>query len=310
MRIGETHKWTGPAPPELGGEKTSSALTYLLGNAVPNHIEQARWLLEHGADASGVNFYSRRPVIKDAVFAGREDVTELLVRHGARWPELSEDEEFLAATLAGDLATMRELAQRHPEFFNHRQGMFAAIRLHRTDIAAALLDLGMSPDVGDEKNFRALHYTTHCGADQIARLLIARGAQIDPFEQVHDATPLTHAIYQRRPEMIRLLAPYSRHFRGLCLAGATDRLRELLAAEPALVNREDRPGQPALFCLPDNDEKAVEIAELLLSFGADPSFRNPLGQTPAEVARRMDLAGRARPDTPKQRNFSLRLINT
>lgn len=31
------------------------------------------------------------------------------------------------------------------------------------------------------------------------------------------------------------------------------------------------------------------MAELLLAFGADPSFRNPLGQTPAEAARRRGL---------------------
>ena len=89
--------------------------------------------------------------------------------------------------------------------------------------------------------------------------------------------------------MIKLLSPYSRNFRGLCSAGAVDRLRQLLTEEPDRANREDRPGEPALFCLPGEDERAVEISELLLSFGADPTFRNPLGQTPAEVARRRGL---------------------
>jgi ankyrin repeat protein len=86
-----------------------------------------------------------------------------------------------------------------------------------------------------------------------------------------------------------LLANHSRDVRALCRAGAVDRLRQLLTEEPDRANREDRPGEPALFCLPDDEEKAVEICELLLSFGADPTFRNPLGQTPAEVARRRGL---------------------
>jgi ankyrin repeat protein len=286
---GETHKWTGPAPNTLGGEEISSALAYLLGNAVPNHIQRTRWLLEHGADARGINFYSREPVIKHAVLTGHEDVAELLIRHGAMRPPLCEDERFLAATLAGDLAAMRQLAQRHQEFLKHHEAMFAVIRLQRADLAEALLDLGMSVDLGDDKNFRALHYTTHCGAAEIARLLIARGAEIDPFELRYGGTPLTHAIYHERADMMELLVPYSRNFRGLCFAGAIDRLHELLAEEPNRANREDRPGEPALFCLPNDEEKAVEVAELLLSSGADPTFRNPLGQTPAQVARRRGL---------------------
>jgi ankyrin repeat protein len=286
---GETHKWTGPAPNALGGERIPSALAYLLGNAVHHHIQRTRWLLEHGADARGINFYSREPVIKHAVLVGRDDVAELLARHGATRPQLSEQEKFIAAPVAGDLAAMRQLALRHPEFLKHHEAMFGAIRLHRADIAEALLDLGMSADVGDEKNFRALHYTTHCGAAEIARLLIARGAEIDPFELRYGGTPLMHAIYHDRADMVELLVPYSRNFRGLCFAGAVNRVHELVAEEPDRANREDRPGEPALFCLPDDEEKAVELAELLLSFGANPNFHNPLGQTPAQVARRRGL---------------------
>src|SRR5262249_28693287 len=143
------------------------------------------WLLEHGANANAINTYSGGLVIKDAVFAGREDIVDVLLRHGARPPELSEEERFLGAAEAADFATMRQLASSHPEFLKIHQVMFAAIRHGRADVAEALLDLGMSPDVRDEKNFTALHYTTHCGALEIARLLIARGAEIDPFEERH-----------------------------------------------------------------------------------------------------------------------------
>lgn len=80
---GETAKWSGPAPAELGGEKCPSALDYLLGNAVPDHFERARWLLEHGADPRGVNFYSREPHLQRALQAGRDDIVQLLEARGS-----------------------------------------------------------------------------------------------------------------------------------------------------------------------------------------------------------------------------------
>jgi uncharacterized protein len=283
-KLGRTAQWREPVPELIG-----PPLDYLLGNAVPRHPKRIAWLLAHGADARAVNAFSKQPVIKHAALAGRQEIVELLVNHGASMPQLSEEEAFLAAATRGDLSAMRQLADGHPEDLRKTDAMFEAIRQNRADVAELLLDLGMSPDIGDDHGFSALHYTTHCGAAEVARLLIARGAEIDPFETRFGGTPLSHANYQQRPEMVALLVPVSRNFRGLCFAGAIDRVRELLLEEPDRANREDRPGEPALFCLPDNEERAVEIAELLLSFGADPAFRNPLGQTPAEAARKRGL---------------------
>jgi ankyrin repeat protein len=282
---GRTAQWREPNPHLIG-----SPFDYLLGNAVPRHPKRTAWLLAHGADARAANAYSKLPVIKHAAMAGRAEVVELLASHGAAVPQLSDEEAFVAAAMSGDLDVIRRLAAAHPDYLSNQLGvMFAAIQQDRADVVSLLLDLGMSPDIGDDQGFRALHYTTHCGAVETAKLLIARGAEIDPFERRHGGTPLSHANYQKRPEMIALLVPISRNFRGLCFAGALDRVRELLLEDPARANREDRPGEPALFCLPDDEDRAVDLAELLLSFGADPTFRNPLGQTPAEAARRRGL---------------------
>ncbi|HEX5006244.1 MAG TPA: ankyrin repeat domain-containing protein [Hyphomonadaceae bacterium] len=277
-------RWHEAIPDVLG-----PPLEYLLGNAVPHHPKRVAWLLAHGADARANNFYSKQPVIREAARAGAEDIVALLEHYGATRPELFEPDRFLAAARTGNIPELRRLAQANPALLQTPHAMFAAINARRADIAEALLDLGMSPDIGDEKNFRALHLTTHSGAADIARLLIARGAEIDPFELRYGGSPLTHASYHEQPEMIAILAPLSSNFRGLCYAGAVDRVRELLVAEPDRANREDRPGEPALFCLPGDEEKALAIADLLLAFGADPAFCNPLGQTPAEAARRRGL---------------------
>jgi len=288
-RRGETHKWTGPAPGALGGKNIPSALAYLLGNAVPNHIVRARWLLDHGADPNGINMYSRESVIKHAMLLGRHDMVRLLEDRGGIAPRFTDDEVFLAAVLAGDVVSVRGLAQSHPEFLKGPGALFSAIRLGRTAVTELLLDLGVSPDIADEKSFSALHCASQCGAVDIARLLIARGANVDPFEERHGGTPLTHALYHGQTEMVELLLPRSRNLRALCKAGAVERVRELLAADPSGVDRQDRPGETLLFCMPGDEDKAILLTELLLSLGADPSFRNPLGQTPAQVARSRGL---------------------
>ena len=287
---GETHKWTGPAPGALGGTNIPSALAYLFGNAVAsNHRVRTRWLLDHGADAGGINMYFREPAIKSAVMVGHQDMVKLLIEYGATLPQLSDEETFAAAVLAGDVASVRALALSHPQHLVAYGPMFNAIRMGHTAVAELLLDMGMSPGIADEKGFSALHCTSHSGAVDIARLLLARGAAVDPLEERHGGSPLTHALYHGRTEMVELLTPLSRNFRALCKAGAVDRVRELLTADPNCVNRQDRPGETAVFCLPDDEDKAVELVELLLSLGADPGFRNSSGQTPAQVARSRGL---------------------
>jgi ankyrin repeat protein len=66
-----------------------------------------------------------------------------------------------------------------------------------------------------------------------------------------------------------------------------DRLRELFAAEPKLVNlRHFRSGMAPLFALPQEETAALDMARFLLAHGADPSVRSNAGDTPAEAARK------------------------
>lgn len=277
-------RWRTAIPDTLG-----PPLEYLLGNAVPHHPRRAAWLLEHGADPNANNFYSHQPVMRHAMTNGRQDIVDLLIRYGATPIEPSDEDRFFAAIAQGEIATIRRIGAQNPAFQRSFLAMTLAINAHNLEAATALLDLGMSPDIGDGMNFRALHLTTHAGATEIAKLLIARGAEIDPFERRYGGTPLSHANYQRRPDMIAIIAPHSRNIRGLCFAGRTDRLRELFTETPALANQPIHQHEPPIFCLPDDDETAAELVELLLSFGADVSVRNADGLTPAELAHKRGL---------------------
>jgi ankyrin repeat protein len=281
---GEASKWRTVA----SGFYEASMVDYLIGNAASRHPNRVRWLLEHGANANAHNAYSKAPVIKHALLAGNQEIVDLLVKHGAQRPVLSDEEKFLSAAMQGDAETLRRLADKYPGYRRSAHAMFAAIGQRRTDIAEILLDLGTSPNVADEQGFSALHYTTHSGAAGIASLLIARGATVDAVERRYNSTPLGHANYQGRPEMVAVIAPFSRDIRGLCFAGAVDRLAELLAEDRGLASAITR-GEAPLFALPDNDERAVDVAELLLAHGADPLLKNSAGLTPAEVARKRGL---------------------
>jgi ankyrin repeat protein len=77
----------------------------------------------------------------------------------------------------------------------------------------------------------------------------------------------------------------------LARLGLAEPLRALLARDPRCgeeaANEGDAP--TLLFCLPDDEAAAVEIAEILLEGGADPKTRNRHGQTAAEVARERGL---------------------
>jgi ankyrin repeat protein len=68
--------------------------------------------------------------------------------------------------------------------------------------------------------------------------------------------------------------------------GHLPRLRELFAEDPSLA-LEKIDGGSLLFHLPDEEGRAIEVAELLISHGADRFARNAEGSTAAEHAEKM-----------------------
>ena len=65
----------------------------------------------------------------------------------------------------------------------------------------------------------------------------------------------------------------------------------MLRAEPGLANHllavEGAP--TPLFCLPDDEGAAVDVARILLAHGADPTARNDRGQSAIDAARNRGL---------------------
>src|SRR5690606_25489227 len=199
----------------------------------------AGWLLAHGANPHAAPArdprFPKRSLYEFAVMEGVPEIADLLERHGASppAPRLSEAERFLQACLRLDEADARRQAQAHPQLLRSHAALFEAAKRDRPDALALLLDIGVSLEIQDPAGKRALHEAAASGALSAAAFLVERGAEIDPREPAHNGTPIGWAAYGDRAEMVALLAPYSRDISTLGFHGYVDRVREILAEDPA-----------------------------------------------------------------------------
>jgi uncharacterized protein len=193
-----------------------------------------------------------------------------------------------AKRLDGNAA--RALVAGRPEYLKRTEAIFWTTKRgrDRADVAALLLDLGVSPNVENEQKERPLHMAAYGDAVNVGELLIARGAEIDPVELNFNNTPLDGAIYMQAKRMIALLGRHSRDPYRLAYAGQTERLRQLLAENPDLAKIRTE-GTLLMWLPPESDERAAAQIELLLSYGADPNLKDKSGLTAADYAEKQEL---------------------
>jgi uncharacterized protein len=171
--------------------------------------------------------------------------------------------------------------------------LFTAAARDDVDAVARLLDAGVPIEIEDNTKQRALHVAAAANAVNVAKLLLERGADVDPVEKRFTATPIGFASYYHHIAMLDLLSTRSRDLYDLCFEGYVDRVREVLHEDPRRATSLPSP----LLWLPEDEDKALAIADMLLNAGADAGRRNISGQTPADVAERrgmLRLAARLR----------------
>jgi ankyrin repeat protein len=262
-----------------------------------NDLELAEWCLTHGANPNAppprAQSLPQCSLYEQALRVGHAEIAELLVRYGAERHaiDLAGPQAFIAACVRLDQVEAKKLIDDHPEYLKSSEAFTMAARKDSADIASFLLDLGMPLEAEFDHKLRPLHLAASHDAIEVARLLIRRGAEVDPVESNWNNTPLDFAVYHEHPRMIGLLARYSSDVGCLAFIGHMARLREVLAAQPELakLNR----GSTPLFSLPEDEKKALETVELFLRHGADPSFRRADGLTAEDVARRRGLSAAA-----------------
>lgn len=298
---GRLDAWRIPAEDRLGGGKGQSTLDYLLSNAVgQNHLQRTEWLLERGADPNARHYYTGdpldettgRPLHALAQLSGHLEMAALLERHGARPTALKGIEAFQAACLRQDAAEARALAAAEPSMTRDPGPLLTAAMQGDAEAVGLMLDLGWPTDGADKDGVTPLHRAVQSGSLETVKRLIAAGANPDRRERRWGGSAMTWCQVLGQPHIGDFLEPLARDPRALAWQGRVKRLAELLDAEPDLVNATPIGAHDAptpLFCLPDDEDTAVEVTRLLLARGADPRARNPKGQTPAEMARRREL---------------------
>jgi hypothetical protein len=201
---------------------------------------------------------------------------EWIVAHGAR------------SVTPAKVATNRR--ERDP---GPLDALFTAAARDDADAVARLLDAGVPIEIEDNTKQRALHVAAAANAVNVAALLLTRGAEADPVETRFGATPMGFASYYHHTAILDLLSTRSRDLYDLCFEGFVDRVRDVLRDDPRRATSLPSP----LFWLPEDEDKALAIADMLLTAGADGGRRNVSGQTPADVAERrgmLRLAARLR----------------
>jgi uncharacterized protein len=267
---GRSNDWRDPDWKMLDMGGYGCGARWLLEHAIANdEVELARWCLEHGAGANAPpgrsRFNSQRSLYAEAVTQGRREIAELLLRHGAR-------EEVVPISPLKPYDALCRAAEEN-----------------RPDDIRRIVASGVSPDLADEKNTRALHHAAWNDSLDAAKVLVELGAEIDPTENNYGGTPLGGATHFFNWDVANFIAPLSRDVWNLTYNGYLDRLREVLDEKPERARVDWDEWSPLLWLPPHDEDVALETAKLFVRYGADKRRAASNGETPSSRAEALGM---------------------
>ena len=139
-----------------------------------NALEEVEKLLQKRAELGqdSLAFWGEG-ILSGPANSGNREMIELLIRYGARVPDVSKWAPYY--------------------YFKH------------TEIAALLLERGMNPNHMNWHHFTLLHHMAAEGDIPKARLLLDHGADINTIDEEYRSTPLGCAARRGQKEMVELL---------------------------------------------------------------------------------------------------------
>lgn len=204
-RTGRTH----PTPGELVEDE-------LLKAAEAGRVERVRMLLDHvdhvdhvdgtGGDRQRSQMSTAREV---AVLHGNTEIARLLEAAGATPRPLTPVAELRAACMRADRAAVERLLERDPglarQLVDADPGLVVkAAEMGRIEAVRLLVEIGF--DLNPTERRTPLHEAAFHGNLDLARALIALGADPTIHDPEHDSTPLGWANYNHQHHVAHYLA--------------------------------------------------------------------------------------------------------
>jgi ankyrin repeat protein len=253
-------------------------------------IDSVKLLVAHKARTDEA--WRGKTAWQHAMERGHLEIARELEQAGATPEALDEVERFVAWCLAGEEREARAMLERSPDLVA-RAPKELALKAVNSGRAAALrlvLDLGFDPNFLDE--VVAFHCAAGAGREDLARILLQRGASLTIREPFYDGTPVGWADFFDQREMRDMLLNEG----PICLFDALDfdrldRIADVLARDPAAL---ERPFAECLTREPRTEDRhtplrrmvergKTEAVRALVAHGAD-------GRALIELAREKGLS--------------------
>jgi hypothetical protein len=195
-----------PTPQQLVEEELRRA-------AAAGRIERVRLLVDRVDDLDGLGtdhpVRERRTAHELAVLHGNTEVAALLERAGARPRRLDPVDELRSAAMAADRAAVDRLLAADPGLTgrlaeDHPDLIAAAVEVRRPAAVRLLVELGFDLNPADRPT--PLHHAAFGGQLDLARDLVALGADPDIADPVHGSTPHGWAEFNQQHEVAAYLA--------------------------------------------------------------------------------------------------------
>jgi ankyrin repeat protein len=276
-------------------ENSQTVFAYQLAWALEKRMpERVRLLVEHGADV--IRPVNGRTPFEWAQLGGDRELAMYLVRHGAVAAQLKPEDQVYSAIMgeaafdereARALASPADVERAHPAMLHEAagEGLFEPVR--------RMLSFGLNVNAITSRT--PLHEAALHGDIDMAKLLIAHGANPLIRDPYHYAPPIGWAEYNGHKEMVEFLQTQPLDIFAAAAFGQVERLARLLDADPSLIDRRFADIRPRGRPSPDSDwltalgmaivNGRTEAVRFLLERGADRSLRDASGRSYQDLAR-------------------------